>query len=87
MQRLHDFFNGSWELAISAYNMGEGLLRAVEANGGDRNFWTLIETAQHVTALRINKRSIIPRFLAYILICNDPVSYGFSFSLCPDKIG
>lgn len=79
MQRLHDFFNGSWELAISAYNMGEGgMLRAINANGGDRNFWTLIETAPACYRIKEETKKYYPRFLAYILICNDPVSYGFS---------
>ncbi len=79
LQRLHDFFNGSWELAISAYNMGEGgLLRAIEANGGNRNFWTLIETAPACYRIKEETKKYYPRFLAYILICNDPVSYGFS---------
>lgn len=79
LKRLHDFFNGSWELAISAYNMGEGgLLRAIQANGGDRNFWTLTETPPASYRIKDETKKYYPRLLAYILICNDPVPYGFS---------
>jgi len=79
MKNLHDFFNGSWELAISAYNMGEGgLLRAIEANGGDRNFWTLTETPPACYRIKEETKKYYPRFLAYILICNDPTPYGFT---------
>lgn len=84
LKRLHDFFNGSWELAISAYNMGEGgLLRAIQANGGDRNFWTLTETPPASYRIKDETKKYYPRLLAYILICNDPVPYGFSPSPHP----
>ncbi|MGC9054505.1 MAG: LysM peptidoglycan-binding domain-containing protein, partial [Candidatus Hydrogenedens sp.] len=76
---LHNFFKGNWELAISAYNMGEGaLMRKIEANGGDRNFWKLIETPPASYEIKDETKKYLPRFLAYILICNDPVPYGFS---------
>ena len=44
LQALNQFFDGNWPLAISAYNMGEyGLERAIASNGGERDFWRLIE--------------------------------------------
>lgn len=79
LTNLHNFFKGNWELAISAYNMGEGaLMRKIEANGGDRNFWKLIETPPASYEIKDETKKYLPRFLAYILICNDPVPYGFS---------
>ena len=79
LTNLHNFFKGDWNLAISAYNMGEGaLMRKIEANGGNRNFWTLIETPPASYEIRDETKKYLPRFLAYILICNDPVPYGFS---------
>ncbi len=79
LKHLHDFFGGSWELAISAYNMGEGaLIRTIEATGGERDFWTLIETPPASYRIKDETKKYLPRFLAYILICNDPVPYGFS---------
>lgn len=79
LTNLHNFFKGNWELAISAYNMGEGaLMRKIEANGGDRNFWTLIETPPASYEIKDETKKYLPRLLAYILICNDPVPYGFS---------
>lgn len=79
LKYLHDFFNKNWELAISGYNMGQGsLLRTIEATGGERNFWKLIETPPANYRIRDETKKYLPRFLAYILICNDPIPYGFS---------
>lgn len=79
LTKLHNFFKGDWELAISAYNMGEGALkRRMEATGGERNFWKLIETPPASYQIKDETKKYLPRLLAYILICNDPVPYGFS---------
>ncbi|MBW7865162.1 MAG: LysM peptidoglycan-binding domain-containing protein [Candidatus Hydrogenedentes bacterium] len=79
LKYLHDYFEGSWELAITAYNMGEGgLSRAVMANGGDRNFWTLIETPPASDRMKQESKKYYPRMLAYILVNRDLDKYGFS---------
>ncbi len=79
LKHLYGFFGGSWELAISAYNMGEGnLIRTIEATGGERSFWRLLETPPATYRMKDETKKYFPRFLAYILICNDPVPYGFS---------
>lgn len=56
LRRLARRYDGNWELAIGAYNCGEGNMdRAIERAGGVRDFWTLAandvlphETAEYV---------------------------------------
>lgn len=80
---LHDFFNGDWALAVTAYNMGEGgLSRAMEANGGQRDFWSLIQTPPASERIKEESRKYYPRLLAYIVVANAPEKYGFT---CPTE--
>lgn len=56
---LSTHYNGNWELAIGAYNCGEGAMdQAIADAGGTRDFWTLArggvlptETANYVPAV------------------------------------
>jgi multidrug efflux pump subunit AcrA (membrane-fusion protein) len=56
---LSERYHGNWELAIGAYNCGEGAMdSAIERAGGAANFWTLAragvlpdETARYVPAV------------------------------------
>ena len=76
---LYNFFDGDWSLAVTAYNMGEGgLSRAMEANGGDRNFWNLIETPPASERIKQESKKYYPRLLAYIVVANAPERYGFN---------
>ena len=81
LTKLHDYFDGDWALAVSAYNMGEGgLERAIAANGGERDFWKLIETPPASNRIRLETKQYYPRFLATIIIASDPEAYGFTRS-------
>lgn len=59
LKRLSKRYDGNWELAIGAYNCGEGAMdRAIERAGGVENFWVLAragvlpdETARYVPAV------------------------------------
>lgn len=73
---LRDLYNvfGSWHLAMAAYNAGEiRILRAV-FKGRKRNFWDLIQSK----SLPKETAEYIPKFLAVVLIGQDPKKYGFS---------
>jgi HlyD family secretion protein len=44
---LADRYDGDWELAVGAYNCGEGAMdRAIESAGGARDFWLLARTGR-----------------------------------------
>jgi membrane-bound lytic murein transglycosylase D len=72
---LRDLYNvfGSWHLAMAGYNAGEiRVLRAV-FKGKSRNFWKLSEAK----ALPKETAEYVPKFLAVVLIGQNPEKYGF----------
>lgn len=72
---LRDLYNvfGSWHLAMAAYNAGEiRVLRAV-FKGKSRDFWKLAGAK----ALPKETAEYVPKFLAVVLIGQDPEKYGF----------
>ncbi|HRX48053.1 MAG TPA: lytic transglycosylase domain-containing protein [Spirochaetota bacterium] len=55
---------GSWELALAAYNGGEGLISRAIENAGTNNIWELIKSG----ALPKETSEYIPRYAALMLI-------------------
>ncbi len=75
LSELYERFDGSWPLAVSAYNMGEnGVDRAVASAGGDRNLWHLIDA----NLLPDETEKYYPRFLASVVVAKDPERFGFT---------
>ncbi|MCH7910060.1 MAG: LysM peptidoglycan-binding domain-containing protein, partial [Candidatus Hydrogenedentes bacterium] len=72
--------------AISAYNMGEaGLSRAIAANGGERNLWSLLETPPAANRIRRETKKFYPKLLATAIIAKNPEKYGLNLDpLAPD---
>jgi membrane-bound lytic murein transglycosylase D len=70
---LHSFF-GDWLSALAGYNCGEirvqNVIRSQRINYLD-NFWDLFRQLPFETA------RYVPRFIATLLIINDPEKYGF----------
>lgn len=68
-------------LGISAYNAGEGkILRALrDINYQERSFWTLVKK----DLLKNETNEYIPRFLAVILMANDPARYAAASKAVP----
>lgn len=81
---LYDMFEGDWALALSAYNMGEGGLgRALASNGGEKDFWTLIETPPASNSIRLETKRYYPKFLATLIVSSNPERYGFKLNPGP----
>ncbi len=80
LQRLHDMF-GDWELALAAYNCGEGCVgRAVAANqkrGLPTDFLSL--------KLPSETRNYVPKLIAVKNIVLAPVTYGVDLDSVPDE--
>ena len=76
LQRLHDYFDGDWYLAIAAYNGGEGTVKAaIQRNasaGRPTDFWSL--------DLRPETRDYVPKLLAIRRIVGDPSAFGLEFA-------
>ena len=58
--------------------MGEyGLERAIASNGGERDFYKLIETAPASDCIEQETKKYYPRLLATIFVAKDPEKFGF----------
>ena len=69
---LYDMF-GSWNLAMAAYNAGEGkIMRALNRTKAD-DYWALLPTDQ----IRRETKDYVPKFIAASLIADSPENYGF----------
>lgn len=68
---LANRYNGNWELAMAAYNTGEGNIDRAIARAGAADFWTIYPYIAQET------RNYVPNILAVILISKNPEKYGF----------
>ena len=75
---LANRYNGNWELAMAAYNTGEGNIDRAIARAGSSNFWEIYPFIVQET------RNYVPNILATILIAKNPDKYGFK-GIKPDS--
>ena len=68
---LANRYGGNWELAMAAYNSGEGNVDRAIRRAGVANFWSAYPYLPQET------RNYVPNILATILIANNPQRYGF----------
>ena len=68
---LANRYNGNWELAMGAYNTGEGNIDRGISRAGTANFWLVYPYIAQET------RNYVPNILATILIAKNPEKYGF----------
>jgi membrane-bound lytic murein transglycosylase D len=68
---LANRYHGNWELAMAAYNSGEGNVDRAVRRAGVENFWVAFPYLPQET------RNYVPNILATILIANSPNQYGF----------
>ncbi len=68
---LANRYGGNWELAMAAYNCGEGNVDRAIRRAGVSNFWAAYPYLPQET------RNYVPNILATILIANNPQQYGF----------
>ena len=68
---LANRYNGDWELAMGAYNTGEGNIDRAIRRAGSRSFWDIYPYIAQET------RNYVPNILAVILIAKNPEKYGF----------
>lgn len=69
---LYEMF-GSWNLAMAAYNAGEGkILKAINKTNTD-DYWSLLDTKY----LKRETKDYVPKFIAASLIAKSPQEFGF----------
>ncbi len=72
LQFLSREFNGDWELALAAYNAGEGaVIRQIRQNRSQN-----LPTAYAYLQLHSEARSYVPKLMALRNILRDPEQYG-----------
>ncbi len=71
---LANRYSGNWELAMAAYNSGEGRVDSAIARSGYADFWEIYSRG----LLPNETRNYVPNILATIIIAKDPERYGFS---------
>jgi membrane-bound lytic murein transglycosylase D len=72
LKDLYEMF-GSWNLAMAAYNAGEGkIMRALNKSNTD-DYWSLLKTQY----IKNETKNYVPRFIAASMIANSPQMYGF----------
>ena len=71
LRRLARRYDGNWELAIAAYNYGEGNVDKACAKAGVEDFWTLSRAG----LLPDETKNYVPKVLAAATICTNPAGY------------
>jgi membrane-bound lytic murein transglycosylase D len=80
LQKLHGMF-GSWDLALAAYNAGEGTVqRAI-----DRNRKNGLPTDYASLALPAETKNYVPKLQAIKNIMKQPENYGLSIDKIPNR--
>ena len=80
LQRLHDMF-GSWELALAAYNCGEGCVSRAISYNQRRG----LPTDYASLNLPPETRNYLPKLFAVKNIVLSPASYGIELDSVPDE--
>lgn len=71
LKDLATHFNGDWNLAMAAYNTGQGNVDRAISRAGSANFWKIYPYIAQET------KNYVPNILAVILIAKNPEKYGF----------
>lgn len=72
LKDLHEIF-GSWNLAIAAYNAGEGKIRRALLETKTDDYWDIQKTKY----IKRETKNYVPKFIAASLIANNPHEFGF----------
>ena|GEM_PF-288373 len=73
LRDLYKMF-GSWNLALAAYNAGEGKISKALRKSDSVDYWSLLNTKQ----IRNETKEYVPRYIAATMIANTPEEYGFN---------
>lgn len=80
LQNLHTMF-GDWQLALAAYNCGEGAVLRAQAHNRKRGLPT---DYAHLRLLK-ETRNYVPKLLAIKHIIADPAKFGLALQDIPNK--
>ncbi len=80
LQKLHDQF-GDWELALAAYNWGEGAVERAQEHNRKRG----LPTDYASLKMPDETRNYVPKLLAVKNIVSNPEKFGLTLQSIPDQ--
>ena len=80
LQKLHDMF-GDWELALAAYNWGEGAVQRAQARNRKRGLPVNYGSLKMPT----ETRNYVPKLMAVKNIIANPASFGLVLQAIPNE--
>jgi membrane-bound lytic murein transglycosylase D len=82
LQKLNTDFNGDWQLALAAYNAGEGRVqRAIDWNRRHH----LPTDFVHLRHLKRETKYYVPKLMAMVNIVSDPARFGVKLPSIPNE--
>ena len=83
LEKLHDDFNGDWQLAIAAYNCGEGKVQRAIIYNKRRGLPT--DFVHLIPRLPVETRHYLPKLMAMANIVADPAKFGLELAEIPNS--
>ena len=81
LEKLRDQFGGDWQLALAAYNCGEGKVERLVAENRRKGLPT-----DYVSLKKLPRETqhYVPKLMAMVNIIADPAKYGLQLAVIPD---
>jgi membrane-bound lytic murein transglycosylase D len=81
LEKLNKEFNGDWQLALAAYNCGEGKVGRLMAQNRRKG----LSTAYQDLNLPRETQNYVPKLMAIVNIITHPEKYGLKISSIPNE--
>lgn len=74
LKMLGKMFDGDWNLALAAYNVGQGKVLTAIKRSKTRDYWDMTESTKFLPR---DTRAYVPMIWATIIIAKNPAQFGF----------
>jgi membrane-bound lytic murein transglycosylase D len=81
LEKLNKDFKGDWQLALAAYNCGEGKVARLMAQNRRKG----LSTAYQDLPLPRETKNYVPKLMAMVNIITNPEKYGLKISAIPNE--
>jgi len=81
LEKLRDQFGGDWQLALAAYNCGEGKVDRLMTENRRKGLPTNYSALKKLPRETLN---YVPKLMAMVNIIADPAKYGLQLAAIPD---
>jgi membrane-bound lytic murein transglycosylase D len=77
---LANMFDGDWNLALAAYNVGQGRVQTAIKRAKTNDYWELTDSTRYLPK---DTRAYVPMIWAAIIIAKSPAEFGFDIETQP----